>query len=145
MNDEAPNVACVGEGEFFRKLRYPVPLTHRLRALLEERGIFSYTFVPEENRQVVRTCWKARRDQGGYCYFDEGFTGLSCANSGHLMISQCTPDEAVDATLGDRKAYDAGFTAGVQATIQQLYGLLHDYPTLDEIEAWADRQWEEEL
>jgi hypothetical protein len=43
----------------------------------------------------------------------------------------------------ERESYDAGFASGVKATLQQLYGLLHEYPTLDEIEAWADSQWEE--
>lgn len=61
-------------------------------------------------------------------------------------MSDKTQTERLDITLGrDGESYDAGFTAGVQATLQQLYGLLYDRSTLDEIEAWADRQWEEEL
>ena len=54
--------------------------------------------------------------------------------------------KAADDALGrSEESYDAGFKNGMKATLQQLYGLLHDYPTLDDIEAWADRQWEEEL
>ena len=56
-----------------------------------------------------------------------------------------TPEQAVAVTSprDEGESYDAGFTNGVKATLQQLYGLLHEYPTLDEIEAWADSQWEE--
>lgn len=55
-----------------------------------------------------------------------------------------TPAQAIAATVGasGRESYDAGFASGVKAALQQLYGLLHEYPTLDEIEAWADSQWE---
>ena len=63
-----------------------------------------------------------------------------------------TPSKAIEAwntrasdNASDKDVYDAGFTSGIKATLQQLYGLLHEDPSLDDIEAWADRQWEEEI
>ena len=44
----------------------------------------------------------------------------------------------------DEKSYDAGFDNGMKATLQQLDGLIHEGADVDEIQAWADRQWEEE-
>ena len=40
--------------------------------------------------------------------------------------------------------YDVGFNNGVKACLQQLDGLIHEGVDVDEIKAWADRQWEEE-
>lgn len=44
----------------------------------------------------------------------------------------------------DEKSYDAGFDNGMKAVLQQLDGLIHEGADVDEIQAWADRQWEEE-
>ena len=44
----------------------------------------------------------------------------------------------------DEKSYDAGFDNGMKATLQQLDGLIYEGADVDEIQAWADRQWEEE-
>lgn len=44
----------------------------------------------------------------------------------------------------DEKLYDAGFDNGMKAVLQQLDGLIHEGADVDEIQAWADRQWEEE-
>lgn len=41
--------------------------------------------------------------------------------------------------------YDAGFKNGVKACLQQLDGLIHESADVDEIQAWVDRQWEEEV
>ena len=40
--------------------------------------------------------------------------------------------------------YDVGFNNGVKACLQQLDGLIHEGADVDEIKAWADRQWEED-
>lgn len=40
--------------------------------------------------------------------------------------------------------YDAGFNNGIKAVLQQLDGLIHEGADVDEIQAWVDRQWEEE-
>ena len=45
---------------------------------------------------------------------------------------------------GERESYDAGFENGVKACLQQLDGLIHEGANVDEIQAWVDRQWEEE-
>lgn len=45
----------------------------------------------------------------------------------------------------DEKSYDAGFDNGMKATLQQLDGLIHEGADVDEIQAWVDRQWEEEI
>lgn len=111
--------------------------TDELRRLLDERGI---------------EWWPMRDDESGYREDrDTEFLVCGCKHVAHewgcrLQVDMLTPAKAVDATLGrSEESFNAGFKTGVQATLQQLYGLLHDYPTLDEIEAWADRQWEEEL
>ena len=44
----------------------------------------------------------------------------------------------------ERESYDAGFKNGMKACLQQLDGLIHEGANVDEIQAWADRQWEEE-
>lgn len=43
-----------------------------------------------------------------------------------------------------RESYDAGFSNGVKACLQQLDGLIHKGADIDEIQGWIDRQWEEE-
>jgi len=45
----------------------------------------------------------------------------------------------------ERESYDAGFSNGVKACLQQLDGLIHEGVDVDEIQGWIDRQWEEEL
>ena len=45
----------------------------------------------------------------------------------------------------DEKLYDAGFSNGVKACLQQLDGLIYEGADVDEIQAWVDRQWEEEV
>lgn len=42
------------------------------------------------------------------------------------------------------ESYDAGFENGIKAVLQQLDGLIHEGTGVDEIQAWIDRQWEEE-
>lgn len=80
------------------------------------------------------TMWKHDGKTATYAEYPEG---------GKLKAF-VTPAQAIAATSprDEGESYDAGFTYGVKATLQQLYGLLHEYPTLDEIEAWADSQWE---
>jgi hypothetical protein len=80
------------------------------------------------------TMWKHDGKTATYAEYPEG---------GKLKAF-VTPAQAIAATVGasGRESYDAGFVNGVKAALQQLYGLLHEYPTLDEIEAWADSQWE---
>ena len=46
---------------------------------------------------------------------------------------------------GERESYDAGFSNGVKACLQQLDGLILEGADVDEIQAWVDRQWEEEV
>jgi uncharacterized Zn finger protein (UPF0148 family) len=59
-------------------------------------------------------------------------------------------DGADDAALMEQAAdtierhYDAGFDNGMKAVLQQLDGLIHEGADVDEIQAWVDRQWEEE-
>lgn len=55
------------------------------------------------------------------------------------------PEQAKCEDEGERESYDAGFSNGVKATLQQLDGLIHDGADVDEIQGWIDRQWEEEL
>jgi hypothetical protein len=51
-----------------------------------------------------------------------------------------------ESALGhDRDAiYDAGFSSGVKATLQQLEGKIANHAGIVEIEEWIDEQWEDE-
>ena len=108
--------------------------TDELLTLLKEQGFEHYKHeVPAEEDCVA---------------FYDGNRWHDCWESvdGEVNVTfSMTPEQAVAATVGrdERESYDAGFASGMKATLQQLYGLLHEYPTLDEIEAWADSQWEE--
>lgn len=106
--------------------------TEDLRRLLDEAGVEWH----DDGYATTCTVWTAN-----------GITwhGLWRDGSIELLAHHLTPAQAIAATVGrdGRESYDAGFASGVKATLQQLYGLLHEYPTLDEIEAWADSQWEE--
>ena len=106
--------------------------TEELRRLLDEAGVKWH----DDGYATTCTVWTAN----GVTWY-----GLRRDGSIELLTHYLTPEQAVAATVGrdERESYDAGFASGVKATLQQLYGLLHEYPTLDEIEAWADSQWEE--
>ena len=65
----------------------------------------------------------------------------SCVNEEFEKLYE---DELADAALGSDERYDAGFANGVKATLQQLDGLIYKGADVDEIQAWVDRQWEEE-
>lgn len=54
------------------------------------------------------------------------------------------PEQGKGENEGERESYDAGFSNGVKATLQQLDGLIHEGADVDEIQGWIDRQWEEE-
>ena len=110
--------------------------TDELRRMLDERGVRW-----EENGcpgLFKDTKWHYA--SGKHACFTEGVSGVAI-----LYLRDATPEQTIAATVGrdERESYDAGFASGVKATLQQLYGLLHEYPTLDEIEGWADIQWEE--
>ncbi len=106
--------------------------TDELHRLLDERGV-------------------KHRDVGSMTFWCDALSNKWCAteqedDSLHVQcMNFLTPEQVIAATVGrdERESYDAGFASGVKATLQQLYGLLHEYPTLDEIEAWADSQWED--
>ena len=100
MSDDTTSGVHVEETSLFRKLSFPAPGTNRIRGMLEERGIYCLTYVPEEDRNVLRSCWKMSDDQDGYCYYDERFSGVPYANTTELRISSCTPEQAMDATMG---------------------------------------------
>lgn len=134
--------------------------TERLRELLDARGV-EWSDSSDEN--LRHTTWNDMN-----CWFNEfpdGWTAWGMAMRG-------TPEQAIAATLGsddvraadywhrmfdehmrecttlgfDRdEVYDAGFTNGVKATLQQLDGLLMQTDSAVEIQAWVDRQWEEEV
>lgn len=55
------------------------------------------------------------------------------------------PEQGKRESEGERESYDAGFENGVKACLQQLDGLIHEGADVDEIQAWVDRQWEEEI
>lgn len=113
--------------------------TEELRRMLDERGVEWEDASPVPSMKPWKTSFTS-------------FTGEEVTIGAYdepkwLMGTMVfhTPAQAIAATVGrdDRESYDAGFASGVKATLQQLYGLLHEYPTLDDIEAWADSQWEE--
>lgn len=74
-------------------------------------------------------------------------------SSGDLAIIEIRLREAADTieSMQDRlqdaddARYDAGFKNGIKACLQQLDGLIHEGADVDEIQAWVDRQWEEEV
>ena len=55
------------------------------------------------------------------------------------------PEQGERENEGERESYDAGFSNGVKACLQQLDGLILEGADVDEIQAWVDRQWEEEV
>lgn len=115
--------------------------TDELRRMLDERGIEYET----DDAQVSETEWYyVTKLRDGY---RDRWTYEEPPDCDLLVSYQYDlgAKDAIAATVGsdERESYDAGFASGVKATLQQLYGLLHEYPTLDEIEAWADSQWEE--
>lgn len=107
-------------------------VTDELRRMLDEAGV-EWTDCSHKD---TCTAWSSN----GITWY-----GLWRDGSIELLAHHLTPAQAVAATVGrdEGESYDAGFTNGIKAALQQLYGLLHEYPTLDEIEAWADSQWEE--
>ena len=72
--------------------------TERLRQILDERGIFC---IDVQRLNKTRTCWKSSDEQEGYCYFDE-FPDADC----ELLITNTTPEQAIDATLGPKITED---------------------------------------
>ena len=111
--------------------------TDDIRVLLGEHGVKCEIHDTKKRKD---TLWDFR--ESSHAMFSEYRDGMIVfVMSGSLW----TPEQAIAATVGcdERESYDAGFASGVKAALQQLYGLLHEYPTLDEIEAWADSQWEE--
>lgn len=126
--------------------------TDELRRLLDEAGVeyvldeeYGKKYPPEQ--RVTWSCVIAGEDMTvtarDYCIGrDESGEWEYCLDLEFHEVF--TPAQAIAATVGrdERESYDAGFASGIKATLQQLYGLLHEYPTLDEIEAWADSQWE---
>lgn len=69
-----------------------------------------------------------------------------------MLDSASRMEEAADTIISLRNRlqdaedarYDAGFENGVKACLQQLDGLIREGADVDEIQGWADRQWEEE-
>ena len=114
---------------------YPHTLRPELHKALMDRGIDYWV------AQGI-TFWN--RDDGCEC-LAYGYQADGVPKLAIKVVGFTDPEQAIEATLGrdESESYDAGFASGVKATLQQLYGLLHEYPTLDEIEAWADSQWEE--
>ena len=55
------------------------------------------------------------------------------------------PEQGEREDGGECESYDAGFSNGVKACLQQLDGLIHEGANVDEIQGWIDRQWEEEV
>lgn len=113
--------------------------TERLRELLDERGVEWRDSEPYGANAVtkfdVRGITLRYVEYPDYCWLD------------YHENEALTPEQAIAATLGsDRdKVYDAGFTNGIKATLQQLDGLLMQTDSAVEIQAWVDRQWEEEV
>ena len=54
------------------------------------------------------------------------------------------PEQGERENGGERESYDAGFSNGMKACLQQLDGLIYEGADVDEIQGWIDRQWEEE-
>lgn len=113
---------------------YPHTLRPELHKALKARGIDYWV------AQGI-TFWN--RDDGCEC-LAYGYQADGVPKLAVKVVGLTDPEQAIAATSprDEGESYDAGFTYGVKATLQQLYGLLHEYPTLDEIEAWADSQWE---
>lgn len=109
--------------------------TDELRRMLTEAGV-----EWEDYQHENHTWWL---DGNDVCWHAENW--LTPSSMLLKIEATLTPAQAIAATVGasERESYDAGFASGIKAALQQLYGLLHEYPTLDEIEAWADSQWEE--
>ena len=55
------------------------------------------------------------------------------------------PEQGERENGSERESYDAGFSNGVKACLQQLDGLIREGADVDEIQGWIDRQWEEEI
>lgn len=127
--------------------------TDELRRMLDEHGI-------EHDDEFIKSAISYCAGYEGTYWDGDSFGYVepirpkpnTIGSHPELTIHDCTPEQAIAATKlwntraeRDDDLYDTGFANGVKATLQQLYGLLHDYPTVDDIEAWADRQWEEEV
>lgn len=69
---------------------------------------------------------------------------LGVMDSAHESCEQ-VPEQGERENGDERESYDAGFKNGVKACLQQLDGLIHEGADMDEIQAWVDRQWEEEV
>ena len=79
----------------------------------------------------------------GYPVTDHDSYCRECGGALHESYGQ-VPEQGKRENEGECESYDAGFENGVKACLQQLDGLIHEGANVDEIQAWADRQWEEE-
>ena len=115
--------------------------TERLREMLDALNIEHFDY---DKGGRTQTQWEAPDGKRHFTYE----TSNNPAKTACLVIAwHPTSEQAIAATLGsDRdKVYDAGFTNGVKATLQQLDGLLMQTDSAVEIQAWVDRQWEEDV
>lgn len=69
---------------------------------------------------------------------------LGIVDAAHESYGQ-VPELGERENDSERESYDAGFSNGVKACLQQLDGLIHDGADVDDIQGWIDSQWEEEL
>lgn len=72
--------------------------------------------------------------------------GRGLADASRMLREATDTIESLRDRLQDAEdaRYDAGFSNGVKACLQQLDGLIHECTDVDEIQGWIDRQWEEE-
>ena len=114
--------------------------------IAENRELHKQVDSLTAERDELRKMAAAMSERGSAIGFDYGM-GLGLVDAARMIREAADTIESLRDRLQDAEdaRYDAGFENGVKACLQQLDGLIYEGADVDEIQAWVDRQWDEEV